>query len=135
GGSTAMTRGEALAATEAELTEVVGFTVVYSGRSTAGATADAVFDTRLRPDHRGDGTPVTAAAASPVDAVATAEAADLLYYPGVEPRTNTDADPASIALEPRGIGIETTKDISPAEQTEPDDSPVTVTLTGQPSGP
>ncbi|WP_172836211.1 DUF5979 domain-containing protein [Microlunatus soli] len=135
GGTRELTRDQALSATEAELSDVAGFVVTYSGRITSEGIANITFDTRLRPTHRSDGTPVTATDDSPVNNLAAAQVSDLDDYPGVEPRTNTDADPAQIELEPRGVGLAVTKDISPASQTEPDDSPVTVTLTGQPSGP
>ncbi|HEY9291361.1 MAG TPA: hypothetical protein VIP98_08805, partial [Microlunatus sp.] len=135
GGTQTMTRDEALNAAESDLTEVVGFTVKYTGRIVSEGTANVVFDTRLRPTHRDGGAPVTAEADSPVDDVASTTVSDLDNYTGVEPRTDTDQAAAEILLQPRGIGLDVTKDISPASQTEPDDSPVTVTLTGQPSGP
>ena len=134
GGTRTLTRDEALAASESDLTDVVGFTVVYSGRIVSNGTGVITFATRLRDGLRSDpGTPVPAP--QTVADVATAEAADLVGYPGVQPRTNTDADDATMDLEPRGIGLAVTKAISPDSQTEPDDSPVNVTLTGQPSGP
>ncbi|QDP96805.1 DUF11 domain-containing protein [Microlunatus elymi] len=135
GGTRTMTRDQALNAAESDLTDVVGFSIKYTGRILSEGTAKVVFDTRLRPTHRSDGTNVTAADDSPVNDLASATASDLDNYPGVEPRTNTDTDPAEITLRPQGIGLDVTKDITPASQTEPDDSPVTVTLTGQPSGP
>jgi hypothetical protein len=108
---------------------------VYSGRIDSAAVARLVFDTRLRPTHRSDDTPLTAAGDSPVDDIASTTVSDLDDYPGVDPRTNTDAAPASIDLNAQGIDLTVTKTITPESQTEPDRSPVTVTLTGQPEGP
>ncbi|GAA3636879.1 DUF5979 domain-containing protein [Microlunatus ginsengisoli] len=134
GGTRTLTRDEALAASESDLADVVGFTAVYSGRITSNGTGVIMFTTRLRDGLRSDpDTPVPAPAT--VDDVATAEAADLVNYPDVDPRTSTDADDAGMQLEGRGIGLQATKTISPDSQTEPDDSPVNVTLSGQPSGP
>ena len=50
GASRTVTRDEALAATESELTPVVGFTLVYSGRIIEAGTAVVTFDTRVRTD-------------------------------------------------------------------------------------
>lgn len=129
-----LTRDEALAATEDELSDVVGFTIVYTGRIAADAHALVSFDTRLRDTHRESGADVTSAD-SPVDNEASVLVEDLVDYPNVDPETQDDSDDASIELQPRGIDLEVTKTISPATQTEPDRNPVSVTLTGQPQGP
>ncbi|MER7604460.1 DUF5979 domain-containing protein [Nocardioides sp. NPDC127503] len=133
GGTRELSRDEALAAAESDLTDVVGFTVAYTGRIDEGAHARVVLDTRLRPAHRADGSPIEPG--TTVDNRATAAAADLVDYPGVDPVTSTASDTASIALQEIGIGLEVTKSFAPSEQTEPDRSPVTMTLSGQPSGP
>lgn len=124
---------EALAAAEADLTEVVGYSVVYTGRIDAGAHAVVVSDTRLRPTTRADGAPVEPG--TTVDNRATTVGADLVNYPGVVPVTSTDADTAGIALQEVGISLDVTKTFAPDEQTEPDRSTVTMTLSGQPNGP
>lgn len=133
GGTQAMTRAEALAAAEADLTDVVGFTVVYTGRIDPAGTAVVIFDTRLRDVTRDTGEPITGPETVPD--IASTEVVDLIDYPDVDPVSSTDADGAEMDIEPAGIDLEVTKTISPDEQTEPDDSPVDVTLTGQPSGP
>ena len=127
-----LTRAQALALREPALTQVVGFTVVYTGRINNNA-ATVTFDTRLRPTHRSDGSPVTAGTEIPNSA--SIEAADLVDYPDVSPQTNTDYDGATMTLRPAGLGLAVTKQFQPDSQTEPDRSPVTLTLTGQPSGP
>ncbi|MDN5762960.1 MAG: isopeptide-forming domain-containing fimbrial protein, partial [Microlunatus sp.] len=134
GGTRTLTRDEALAAAESELTDVVGFTVVYAGRIESNGTGVITFVTRVRDYTRSD-------PAAPVETPqtvadqASAEAEDLLDYPNVDPRTNTDTADASIDLAGRGIGLEVTKTFTPDSQTEPDRSPVNLALTGQPSGP
>lgn len=134
GGATEdLTRDQALAATEAELSDVIGFTIVYTGRIDADAHALVGFDTRLRQTNRETDAAVTAPATVPN--VATVLVEDLIDYPDVDPQSQGDADDASITLVDAGIDLEVTKTIDPATQTEPDRSPVTVRLTGQPEGP
>ncbi|MGC3994476.1 MAG: DUF5979 domain-containing protein [Propionicimonas sp.] len=133
GGSRVISRAQALAATETELADVVGFSVVYTGRIVAAGTAVISVDTRVRDVARDGGRPV----AGPVTVrdEASAEAADLIDYPGVAPRTSTDTAGATIDLRPAGIGLQVDKAITPAELTEPSAGPVAVRLTGRPSGP
>ncbi|WP_161632127.1 DUF5979 domain-containing protein [Nakamurella lactea] len=126
------TRAQALALTEAQLTEVTGMTLTYTGRINAAATASATFDARLRPSLRTAETPTqTGRVANEVGV----EAADLANYPAVEPKTADDDASASIEIQPQGIGVEATKSITPESITEPSNGPVTVTLQGQPTGP
>ncbi len=133
GGSLQVNREEALSLSESELEDVVRFTAMYTGRITEGGHAVLVLDTRLRPTHRSDGSSVEPG--STIDNRASAVAADLVNYPGVDPVTSTDSDTAAIDLQEVGIGVEATKAFDPDSQTEPDRSAVTMTLTGQPSGP
>lgn len=134
GGSTVLTStATALALTEAQLADVVGFTVVYTGRIAPNALAEIDFDTRLRQTNRTTGDAVVAGPTLTNNASVKVE--DLVGYPDVTPLTNTDEDDATIALRSRGIGVNTTKSFSPTSQTEPDNSNITMTLTGQPQGP
>jgi hypothetical protein len=128
------TRPAALALAATDLADVVGFTATYTGRIDAGAKPAIVVDAQLRTALRSDPT-VTP---NPGDAVGNSvgvEAADLVDYPNVDTRTATDVATAQMQLQAQGIGVTAGKTISPDHQTEPDNSPVTVTLTGQPSGP
>ncbi|HQR27400.1 MAG TPA: DUF5979 domain-containing protein [Nocardioides sp.] len=133
GGTADLTRAQALAATAADLADVVGFDVVYDGRIVQGGTAVVVFDTRLRETNRSTGELVVAPATVPNQARVVG--ADLVGYPGVSPVTHTDTDTASLQLVAQGIGITVGKLFAPDTQTEPDRTPVTMTLSGQPSGP
>lgn len=133
GGTRTLTRDEALAATEAELSDVVGFAIVYTGRIEAGAHALVGFDTRLRETNRETDAAVTAPATIQNEAKIDVE--DLIDFPTVGSVHHDDTDDAAIELTDAGIGLEVTKTITPATQTEPDRSPVTVRLTGQPEGP
>lgn len=133
GGTRQLTREEALAASEAELADVVGYTLVYEGRIASGAHAIVTTDTRLRATDRTTSEPVTAPAT--VDNEASTQGDDLIGYPGVDPVTSTDTDDADIALRAQGLGLEVGKAFDPDSQTEPDRNPVTLTLSGQPSGP
>ncbi|MFT4296431.1 MAG: hypothetical protein QM582_13560, partial [Micropruina sp.] len=133
GGSRELTRQQALDASEAELADVVGYTVVYTGRIDAGAHAVVSADTRLRQHTRSGDDPITGPATVPNRAATLAE--DLVGYPGVDPVTSTDEAGAGIALQTTGIGLSVGKSFAPSSQTEPDRGPVTMTLTGRPSGP
>lgn len=132
-GTRTMTRNEALAATSGDLADVVGITVVYTGRIAISATAALTFDTQLRPLSR-SGVPPTPQTTFATNEAST-EVQDLVDYPGVDPKTSDDEAGATIGTAEQGLGVVTTKAFDPAVQTEPDDSPVDVTLTGQPSGP
>jgi len=133
GGTTDYTKTDALALTEDQLTEVVGFTLTWTGRIDPSATGEVVLDTRLRATSRSTGDPPTGGQTVPNDT--SVAASDLVDYPGVTPNTATDNASAGIALQQQGLGVTPTKSFTPTTQTEPDNSPATVTLTGQPSGP
>lgn len=129
------TRDEALALTEDQLTDAVGFEVAYEGRIDAGAEADVTFDTRVRDFTRSSNgaTPVSTPQTVPNEATVLVQ--DLVDYPDTPNRESDDTAEDDIDLTGAGIGLEVTKTINPATQTEPDRSPVNVTLTGRPTGP
>jgi uncharacterized repeat protein (TIGR01451 family) len=122
---------EALAEPQSFLLTVTGIEVIHTGRVDAGASSTVVFDARLRARDRNDGTRITAAADSPVPNEAQAGVIDEGGEPGGQPTATADA---SIVLEDGDISVVSGKTFSPATQTEPDDSPVTMTLSGTPGG-
>lgn len=128
---TPYTIAEALALAPEDMQDVVGVQVLSTGRIDAGAQSVVVFDTRLRATHRMGGAPVTAADDSPVPNTAQAGVADEGGATGGTPTTDASA---SMQLDDGTLTVTAEKSISPAQQTEPDDSPVTVTLTGTPGG-
>ncbi|MEV8213238.1 DUF5979 domain-containing protein [Leifsonia sp. NPDC077715] len=131
GVTTGYTIAEALALTAAQLADVVSIRVVHTGRIEAGEGSTVVFVTRLRATLRSTGDPVTAAADSPVPNVAQASVSDEGGAPGGTPTTDAAA---SMELADGTLTVDSGKTITPAQQTEPDDSPVTVTLSGEPGG-
>ncbi|HWK92714.1 MAG TPA: DUF5979 domain-containing protein, partial [Luteimicrobium sp.] len=94
--------------------------------------ASVTFDTQLRATHRADGSPVTAPAT--IDNQATATGQDLVDFPD-DTKTASDNATDSIDLVEGSLAVTAGKSFDPASQTEGDDSPVTVTLSGQPNGP
>lgn len=138
------TRDEALALTEAELVDVTQVTVTYTGRINindppGAGRATVTFGARLREFARSDGTTRPTAADSPVANQATVSGADLVDIPpgNIPNPDNWTADSTSDAdmeLIEQGILVNATKTIVPESQQEPDDSPVTVTIGGQPTG-
>ncbi|RIJ69558.1 DUF11 domain-containing protein [Nakamurella silvestris] len=131
--SSSYTRAQALALTAPQLADVVGIRIVYTGRITAGARAAVSFDTRLRAQARSDQRPPVAGQTFTNEMEGTAT--DLLDYPGVDPVTSSDDDQATISVQQQGVGVTTGKVFTPTNQTEPDNTPVRVTLSGQPAGP
>lgn len=129
--TTGYTIAQALALSDVAMADVVSVRVLNTGRIQAGQASTVVFDTRLRATNRADGTAVTAAADSPVENFALAGVSD---EGGAAGGTTTAPANASIVLADGTLTVTATKDISPAQQTEPDDSPVTVTLSGEPGG-
>lgn len=129
--TTGYTVDQALALTAGQLADVVGIGVLYTGRIDAGGAANVVFDTRLRATLRSTGEPVTAAADSPVPNSARAGVSDEGGAAGGSPTADATAQ---MPLADGELTVNTSKTITPAQQTEPDDSPVTVTLSGQPGG-
>jgi hypothetical protein len=130
--TTQFTRNQALALTAAQLADVVRIRVLYDGRITAGATANLTFDTRLRAAHRSDpGSPVTAAADSPIANIETSAISDEGGTPGGSPIASGSA---SMDLADGTISVNAIKTLTPSTQAEPDDSPVTMGLSAQPGG-
>lgn len=130
---------EALALTEADLVDVTQVTVTYTGRINInepdGAGAAVVgLDLRLREFARSDGTTRPTVGDSPVDNQVTVDAADLVDYPDVAPVTAQSTADAAMQLVEQAIFVTASKTIEPPTQTEPDNSPVTVTIGGQPHG-
>jgi hypothetical protein len=131
GVTTGYSIADALALNSSQLASVVAIRVINTGRIDAGAAATIVFDTRLRATLRSDGSPVTAAADSPVENIAEAGVEDEGGLPGGNRTARADA---SIELADGQLTVTAGKTITPAEQTEPDDTPVTVELSGEPGG-
>ncbi len=138
GTSTTYTRDQALALSEADLVDVTGFSVDYTGRINDGtnrpaATATIVFDTRLRTGSRSTNAPP--APGVTINNATSTTASDLVGYPGVTPESQTAYANAGIDLVGQGIDVVAGKSFSPATLTEPDAGPVTVTVSGQPTAP
>ncbi|WP_431278668.1 hypothetical protein [Leifsonia poae] len=131
GVTTGYSIADALALTPAQLADVVSIQVRHTGRIQAGQATVIVFDTRLRATHRSDGTPVTAATDSPVANIAEAAVADEGGASGGTPIVPASA---TIDLADGTLTVTAGKNITPAQQTERDDSPVTVNLSGEPGG-
>lgn len=129
--TTGYTIDQALALTASDMANVVGLSVLYTGRIDAGASANVIFDTRLRPRLRSTGAIVTAAADSPVPNSARAGVGDEGGAPGGSPTADATAE---MQLADGELTVSSNKTITPPQQTEPDDSPVTVSLSGQPGG-
>lgn len=138
GGKTDYTRDEALALTEADLVDVTGFSFDYTGRINAGShdpipTATIVFDTRLRTESRSAGQPPQPG--TTVTNATTTTVSDLVDYPDVTPNSQTANAADDIDLVAQGLDVVAGKSFSPDTLTEPDDGPVTATLSGQPVAP
>src|SRR5699024_1714190 len=97
-----------------------------------------VFDVRLRAESRSSGEPIVPPAPPEtltVDNTVQVLGEDLVDYPDVPIRDHDDTAADDITINTPGIDLEVTKTFDPDAQVEPDNSPVTVTLTGQPQGP
>ena len=145
GSSVTFSRAEALALTAATLPSgrgaVIGYQARFEGRITSGAAGVIEAEVRLSPVHRVTGQPVTVAD-SPVTNTAQGVVSDV-DPPGTcpppgngadEPRYACDEDSATLTLREPSFGVEVTKSFTPAEQKEPDNAPIVMNLTGQPSG-
>lgn len=138
GAETPYTQEAALALTEADLVDVTGFTVEYTGRIDAATaatkpTATIVFDTRLRTQSRSTSQPP-----QPGDSITnatTTTASDLVDYPGVVPKSQTANAADDIDLVGQGIAVDAGKSFDPSTLTEPATGPVTAILSGQPTAP
>lgn len=132
GVTTAFSIAQAVVLPESALTNVVGIHVVHTGRIDPGADTVVAFDLRLRATHRSTRLPVHASSDSPVPNLAQAGVTDEGGTPVDAHPTATDG--ATMDLVDATISVAATKTFAPTSQTEPDDSPVTMTLSGQPGG-
>lgn len=133
-----LTWQEALELTKEQLADTVALQVVYTGRISAGAQPQVVFDVQLRAQSRATGEDIVPPASPEqlvVDNTVAVAGEDLVGYPGVEIRQHDDSATDDIEINTPGIGVEVTKTFEPDAQVEPDNSPMTVTLTGRPEGP
>lgn len=129
--STLYTLSQALALTEGQLADVTRVDVVYTGRVAIDATATVTLGTRLRTESRASGT--APAPGTTIDNQVTVTGSSPDAYPDLPVATSTAT--ATTDLVAQGLAVTATKSITPASQTEPDDSPVIVTIGGQPAGP
>src|SRR5699024_7692959 len=122
---------------EAALQDVVGLEVVYTRRIDAAAQPQVVLDVRLRAESRATGENIEPPATGflTVDNSVGVKGEDLVNYDDFGTREHNDSAEDDIDINTPGIDVEVTKTFTPEAQVEPDNSPVTVTLTGQPQGP
>ncbi|KRA25126.1 hypothetical protein ASD65_12340 [Microbacterium sp. Root61] len=121
--------------------DMIGFQVRYEGRINAGAAGVVELQLRLMARNRVTGELVTVAD-SPVTNTAQGIVADVdppgtCPPPGTgadEPRYSCDNGSATLVLAEPTFDMDVTKSFTPAEQKEPDNSPIIMNLTGQPSG-
>lgn len=138
-------RATALALTEATVPpgrgRIVGFQARFEGRIAAGAAAVIEMRLRLKPINSATGEPVTVAD-SPAVNTAEGVAADIDAPgacpppggPGTPPRYACDQGSATLVLAEPSFDVTVSKSFSPAEQKEPDRSPIIMNLRTQPSG-
>ena len=131
-------RAAALALTSATMPcDVSGVQVEFDGRIAANAAGVVAFDLRLRPFWRGT-TERVSVADSPIFNAAEGVVADIdsigACPPPADARYACAQGAANIVLAEPSFSVTAGKTISPAEQKDGDDSPVVVTLSGQPGG-
>ncbi|MGX5696697.1 DUF5979 domain-containing protein [Agromyces soli] len=114
-----------------ELANVIGIEVVHDGRIASGDSTRVVLDLQLRTAHRGTGDPITAVD-SPVHNTAESVVEDLGGVNDVH--RVTAEDDATMRLAELSIGIDVGKTFSPQTQVDPNDGPVTMTLSARPTG-
>jgi uncharacterized repeat protein (TIGR01451 family) len=123
--------------TAEDLAEFVGIAVEFDGLVVAGASGSMDLTLQLRETDRYTGEPVTVAD-SPVPNEAAATIDD---EGGTDQDVRLDNDGATMELQDAAIDLEVTKAFDPDTIVEPnhgtdaDDTPVVMTLTGQPLGP
>lgn len=125
-----ITAAEALDAPE--LADVVGIVVTFNGRIIPDATTRIVMDLRMREYVRGTVDDRVDLDDSPVTNVTEASVADA--GGGAAGNTPTARASAQVVFADLSLDVSATKTFEPESQTEPDDAPVTMTLTGQPTG-
>ncbi|QKJ17999.1 DUF5979 domain-containing protein [Microbacterium hominis] len=139
GGNVEYTRDEALALNAASVPcDIEGFQVVFTGRIAAAAAGQVAVDLRLRAFWRGTDDERVSIADNPLSNTALGVVADVdepdSCPPPLDARYACDQATATINLIEASFGVRTSKSITPATQTEPDDTPVTMTLRAQPTG-
>ncbi|MFB7250886.1 DUF5979 domain-containing protein [Microbacterium sp. NPDC056234] len=136
GGDTTHDVADVLAMSSADMLDVVGIVVAYDGRIEPDATGSIEMDLRMREYVRGDAENRVdndpGSNESPVTNVAEAAVTDA--GGGTDENTPTAQDQATVVFEDLSLEVEAGKTFSVPSQTEPDDAPVTMTLTGQPTG-
>lgn len=130
--ATEHTIAEAEALAAADMTDVVGIVVTFSGRIDPDAAAAVVMDLRMREFVRGTADDRVDVDDSPVTNVSEATVADA--GGGTTGNTPTDQASAQVEFADLSLDVATQKSFAPDAQTEPDDAPVVMTLTGQPTG-
>lgn len=134
-----ITRAALLAGTADDFSNVVGIEVNYEGRIDVAVNARLVMDLRLRPEPRPGASGVSIAAGATIDNGTEVRGRDLVDFPdhadsGDRVDTMTDGAAASMSLVTTDIGVDATKALNPDSQTVDDDGPITMTLSGRPSG-
>ncbi|WP_194421990.1 DUF5979 domain-containing protein [Microbacterium abyssi] len=130
--ATEHTIAEAEALDAAGMTDVVGIVVTFSGRIDPDAASAVVMDLRMREFVRGTSADRVDVDDSPVTNVSEATVADA--GGGTAGNTPTDQASAQVEFAELSLDVATQKSFAPDTQTEPDDAPVVMTLTGQPTG-
>ncbi|WP_396667325.1 DUF5979 domain-containing protein [Microbacterium sp. R86528] len=134
--SSVLDRDEALALDAATLANVVGVTVDFFGRIDSDAHGVVVMDLRLRTETRAtdvvlDST--TDPVPDPLTNVALATVSDA--GGGVDGQNVTEAEAdATVEFDQLSLEVAGEKVFTPDAQTEPDNDPVTMTLSVQPQG-
>lgn len=130
--ATEHTIAEAEALEAADMTDVVGIVATFAGRIDPDASAAVVMDLRMREFVRGTADDPVDLDDSPVTNVSQATVADA--GGGTSGNTPTDQASAQVEFADLSLDVATQKSFTPDAQTEPDDGPVVMTLTGQPTG-
>lgn len=124
--------------TRAQLENAESLAIIFTGPMPLNAYGQVQFDLGLRETGRTSGDAPTS---STIDNGAKGTVSDLRFDPASDPANPTftrselpDYASANIQLRTATIGVAAGKSFSPAAQTEPDRAPITMTLTGTPSG-
>ncbi|CAG7613417.1 hypothetical protein LEUCIP111803_01689 [Leucobacter soli] len=140
---TGTTAANTLAALQAldpnELRNATGVTVVYTGSISAGTangTGTVAFDLELREDERTSGDPVTTAD-SPVRNTVLGTVSDKRWDDDEDDFTDetlSDDASAQVQLNAQNISVTPGKTFNPTTESEPNNNPITMTLSGTPGG-
>lgn len=125
-----------VAYTEVQLADVTGISVTFTGPIAAGASTAVAYDLRLRTTLRGTSTPVTVA---DLTNQARGTVADPRYQADgttLADDSETGTDTADLKLVTTSFGVVADKTITPSSQSETQNPkvPVTLALSGTPSG-